>query len=107
MSLHSHYSKDSVYDDFAARFPELAALFNDCDTRKDVQALMRKLNKEIRDLRADEYTVPMCAGAVEAFKIRANENTRVEIIKQVSGKEMRVAMADRYLSRNNRVGRLR
>jgi hypothetical protein len=99
---------------FAPRFPELKALYDACETRKDVLALRKRIDTQLGGGRwvdgtyqEPETEVPSCIGANEAFAkaARATFNDNVTIVK--SGKEMRVAMADRYLSRSNKVGRLR
>lgn len=92
--------------DFDGRFPELKALFEACKDRKAVLALAKRIRKQ---LMGDEpQSVPMCWGAFEDFKAAALAiHRQPEVVKMQSGRDMRVAMADRYLSRSNRVGRLR
>jgi len=103
---------------FTPRFPELKALYDACETRKDVLALRKRIDAQlgtgrwgivdgVRQYIEPTTEVPACVGANEAFakEARANFSDNVTIVK--SGKEMRVRMADRYLSRSNTVGRLR
>jgi hypothetical protein len=93
-------------DYFAERYPELRALFRACEDRKAVLALAKRIT---RQLMGDEpQEVPMCFGALEAYKREALDyHYAPKSVLAISGAEARVRMADRYLSRSNRVGRLR
>lgn len=90
---------------FAEDYADLKAAFEACETRKEVGALARKITKEL--MGDAETTVKASFGALDAFKAVANKRTKVECVRTVSAAESRVQMADRYLSRGNRVGRLR
>lgn len=90
---------------FTESHADLKALFDACQTRQEVNALARRLKKQLDGTMPEE--VKLSWGAFEAFKAEANARTRVETIRTVSAQDMRVNMADRYLSRRNTVGRLR
>lgn len=99
---------------FAPRFPALKALFDACGSKKEVAALKKRVDAQNMGGRwvdgkfQEPVTeVPMCSGAIEAFAKDARKRFAVETVSQTSAAELRVGMADRYLSRSNRVGRLR
>jgi hypothetical protein len=100
---------------FAEKYAELRALFTACEDRKAVMALAKRIDAQLDGGRwvdgvfqEPETEVPACSGALMAFKAEALAYHYVpKTAAPLSGKEMRVQMADRYLSRSNRVGRLR
>jgi hypothetical protein len=95
-------------------YGDLKALFDACESKKEIAALKKRIEGQLDGGRWIDGTfqepvceVKACYGAVDAFAKDARNRFKVEAVRMVSAKESRVQMADRYLSRSNRVGRLR